>query len=703
MKLKSLAIHSVGAIAIATASVGCAIGIAGPAFAQTTPGETIETKVPLEQLAALPAMSNLRLSPSGTKIAVQLGSGNDFVYAIVDLANGGKTTPIASAGTFKETGQRSVFGYEWFDDRYLLMTLASRENIFGTRADIYRLVAYDTKTGELHDVGWDDAMADASRVLYKDTENGRVLLARQANKRGDTERMFLYQVDWVDVATGDVLSTEQRKNPIVDGWVADSNGVVRMGFAYDPDSGEQRYLYRSNADEDFRTVSTVTDTNFTGKGITPLVFLKEPDMAIVRSNHEGYDAIYKANLATMTFVEELYSVDGYDVGGVILNAEEDGILGFTYATDRPYRKYTDPRFAQIQEFLRDEFGKGNAQIVSTNDDDTKMIVALSRPRQLVSYYLYDIQSGSFDLISYSHLELKDGLLNPVEMIRYTASDGLEIEAVVTKPRLREHQKDLPVVVLTHGGPYGVRDYANYDQWAQAIAEQGYVVVQPNYRGSGGYGAEFVKEGRKDGFGTRMQDDLNDVVDHLDAQGLIDKDRACMMGWSYGGYASARAAQRDSERWQCTIAGAGVYDLPRMKQYDLNYLGEFGANYLAEGASALTDVSPARNAEGDWSPILIVHGVRDPRVPIEQARILKDALEGAGKREGVDFAYLEQPKNGHYGAFFTKEERLEWLGGATAWLAKHNPAYIPSDPDYGDRPPLDPAAVRMAARLEIEGL
>ncbi|WP_165271684.1 alpha/beta hydrolase family protein [Pelagerythrobacter rhizovicinus] len=701
MKIKHLAIRSASAAALVSCTL--AAGLPAPAVAQTTPGEVISTKVPLEQLAALPAMSNLRLSPDGTKIAAQLGSGNDFVYAIIDLQDGGKATPIASAGTFKETGQRSVFGYEWFDDRYLLMTLASRENVYGTRADIYRLVAFDTTSGKLHDVGWDDAMADASNVLYRDKENKRILLARQANRRGDTERMFLYQVDWVDVATGKVLSTEQRKNPIVNGWVADSDGVVRMGVAYDRNSGEQRYLYRSRENENFRTVARVTDEHFTGSGIQPLVFLDEPDMAIVRSNHEGYDAIYKANLSNMEIVEKLFSIDGYDVSGVIPNAEDNGILGYTYATDRQYREYTDPRFAQIQEFLREEFGKGNAQIVSTNDAETRMIVALSRPAQLPSYYLYDVESGSFNLISYTHSELKDGVLNPVEMVRYTASDGLEMEAVVTKPRLRSQQKDLPVVVLTHGGPYGVRDYASYDQWAQAIAEQGYVVVQPNYRGSGGYGAEFVKAGRSDGFGTRMQDDLNDVVDYLDAQGLVDKDRACMMGWSYGGYASARAAQRDPQRWDCTIAGAGVYDLPRMKQYDLTYLGEFGANYLAEGASALADVSPARNAGGTWSPILIVHGVRDPRVPIEQARILRGALQGAGKQEGVDFAYLEQPKNGHYGAFFTKEERLEWLGGASAWLAKHNPSYIPSDPDYEDRPPLDPAAKKMGERLGIEDL
>lgn len=697
---KSRTIRGASIFTLALSALGTAIAL--PAAAQTTPGDPVAEKVPLDTIAALPALSNLTLSPDGTRALATIGAGDNFAYAIIDLDKGGKPRVFATAETLKDTGDRILWDYEWANDRYVLFELHSVQNAYGLRATVRRLASYDTQTGETTPLAWRDATSDAGALLMTDGDNNRILLARMVND-GNTERAFRYQVEWVDLATGKVIELVQRPNPIVDGWAADGKGVVRMGFASDPDSGEERYLYRSGPDENFRTVQKVRDENFVGKGIRPIVFLDEPDMAIVSSNHEGYRAIYKANLATMEIGEKLFSVEGYDVSSAIANEDENGILGFAYATDRPRRSWTDPVFAQISAFLEEEFGEANARIVSRSDDNSRMIVSLSRPNQLASYYLYDVPTGDFRVIGYESDAIRDGVMNPVEAIRYKASDGLEIEAIVTRPRLREGQGDLPVVVLTHGGPYGVRDYATYDQWAQAIAEQGYVVIQPNYRGSGGYGTEFVKEGRKDGFGTRMQDDLNDVVDHLDAQGLVDKDRACMMGWSYGGYASARAAQRDPDRWNCTIAGAGVYDLPRMKAYDQSYLGSFGANYLAEGASSLTDVSPARNAEGDWSPILIVHGVRDPRVPIEQARVLRDALKRAGKREGVDYAYLEQPKNGHHSPYFTKEERLEWLAGATAWLAKHNPAYVAGDADYDQRPPLDPAASRMAQRLNITGI
>ncbi len=683
-------------------SAAALVAVPGTAAAQTTPGAEMKEKVSLDTLASLPTLGRLVLSPDGTKAIATLGAGNSFVYAILDLVNGGTPKVFATAETLKDTGDRSLAGYEWAGNDYILMTLNSIQNAYGQRVTIRRLASYHLATGTTTPMAWRDATVDAASLLDIDDANNRILLARQVND-GNTERAFKYQVEWVDLETGRVTELVQRTNPVVDSWFADGKGVVRMGYGSDRDSGEERYLYRSNASENFRTVQKVKDENFTGEGIRPIVFLDEPDMAIVSSNHEGFNAIYKANLATMNIGEKLFSVDGYDVGSVIPNEDENGILGFTFATDRGRRKWTDPKFAQISSFFEEEFGEANARIVSTNKGDDKMIVALSRPNQMDAYYLYDVTSGSMSLVGYENGAVKDGGLNPVEAIRYKASDGIEIEAIVTRPRLRAGQKKLPVVVLTHGGPYGVRDYASYDQWAQSIAEQGYIVVQPNYRGSGGYGTEFVKSGRKDGFGTRMQDDLNDVVDYLAAQGKVDPNRACMMGWSYGGYASARAAQRDPQRWKCTIAGAGVYDLPKMKSYDQNYLGSFGANYLAEGAGSIVDVSPARNASGTWAPILIVHGVRDPRVPIEQARILRGALKGAGKREGVDFAYLEQPKNGHYGVYFTKEERLEWLGGTTAWLAKHNPAYIQSDSDFAKKPPLDPAAKSMAQRLEIAGL
>jgi dipeptidyl aminopeptidase/acylaminoacyl peptidase len=653
--------------------------VSGGLLAQQSAAKPIAGKVGMDVLASLAFMQDPRMSPDGSKVAVALGAGNSLTYGIVDLNNpGAKPQLFAQSETFKDGGDREIIGWSWFGNDYLLIRLMSRDIIQGQRVDLFRIVSYNVQTKKMMPLAWEGATGGAS-VLHNDVKAGEIVIQRQSFRSG-TERAFQPEVIRVNVATGKIVKTLELPNPVVGSWDVDGKGVVRMGYNSDGDTGVDTTLYRSDEKGKMKTVQKSVDKDFVGVGLSPQVFLDEPDMALVRSNHEGYGAIYKANMKTLKIVEKVFSKPGYDVDGVIANEDENGALGFAYTSDRNHIEWVSEKHKQIQAFLDEQFGAGNAMIVSTNDGDSKLVISVAKPSQAGALFIYDVDAAKIKLLGWQNPTLKDGELNTRSMITYAARDGTKIEAVLTMPRNRSQAKNLPLVVLTHGGPYGVRDDMSYDDWSQAIAEQGYVVLQPNYRGSGGYGKAFVKLGRSDGFGTTMQDDLNDGMDYLVKQGIVDPKRACMMGWSYGGYASARAAQRDPDRWRCTIAGAGVYDLAMMRDYDREYIGEFGANYLAKGANELSVVSPARNVQTRWSPILIFHGVRDPRVPIAQARTLVGRLKGAGKKKGIDYDYIEQPRNGHYSRFFTKEERIEWLQGAANWLTRFNPAYIPTDPD-----------------------
>lgn len=656
-------------------------GIAIPAVvAANTPGEQVAGQIAMEAFAAVPFMQDPVLSPDGSKIVVTVVAKDQRAYAIISV-DAGTTKPeiFAVSGAFKNRGDRDIFGYRWVGNDNVILTVVGRENIFGQRVDLSRLAGYNLTSKKLVDIAWEDATADASTVLHVDHEKSQILLSRQTAREG-TERMFHPEVVRVDVASGKVIEKVVGTNPIIRGWYADGAGVVRMGVGYDRDTGKTRMLYRSNGSENFKTISNEADKDFTDAGISPSIFLAEPDMAIVTDNRSGFRKAYRMNLETMEIGEPVFSKDGYDIGGPISNAAGNAVDGYRYSTDRSYVQWTDDHMKEVQVGLDEEFGAGNATIISRSRDHKKLLVMVADASQPGSYYWYNTNTGDFRLLGYANATIKDGKVNPVKEMEFKASDGMSMRMMVTMPRHRLNTKNLPVVALVHGGPYGVRDYAEYDPWAQSIAELGYVVIQPNYRGSGGYGAEFLKAGRADGFGTRMQDDVNDAVDFLVGQGIVDPKRACIMGWSYGGYASARGAQRDPDRWRCAIAGAGVYDLQMMRTYDKDYLGSFGANYLAKGAADLDSVSPARNTKGKWSPILIVHGVRDTRVPVEQGRTLVKSLTSSGKVKGTNFDYIEQANNGHYGRFFTTGEGMEWLGGARDWLARFNPAYIDSDPD-----------------------
>lgn len=660
--------------------VGLSLGVAAfsPASAQKAKlvdvddGKRVATAV----FAQIPNMFQPRISPDGTKLVYLVGAGGMRSVAVLDTAQPDpKPVIIASMGEFKEIGDRDIRGYRFVGNDTVVLTLVSREDAYGRRGDLSRLFAYNLKTKKQTPLAWENAFGSAADILHIDHDKQELIVQRQSDAYG-TERIGSPEVISVNVATGK-YAVVMRPNPMVDRWFVDGKGVIRGGRGGDSRSGKDRLLYRSNASGTLTTVSSTIDKDFTGEGINPVIFLDEPDMAIVTSNKDGLQKIYKANMRTLELGKPLFERPGFDAGGVLPNEDRNKVLGFAATEDRTRYYWLDSDHKQIQQFLDEGFGKGNAQIVGSDRKERRFLIQAGDTNQAGAYYVYDTESGSFKQVGWSNVMLRDRRLNPVKTISYRASDGVMIPAVVTMPRHRKG-KNLPVVMITHGGPFGVRDEEQFEGWSQSMAELGYVVIQPNYRGSGGYGAEFIKKGRNDGFGHRMQDDLNDGIAYLAAQGIVDPKRAAMMGWSYGGYASARAAQRDPDKWRATVAGAGVYDLPAMKAYDVNYLGSFGSNYLAKGAADLKSVSPTHNARGKWAPILIVHGLRDQRVPINQARGLVAALRGSGKTKGVDFDYIEQPKNTHNLDY--NDVRVQWLEGAEKWFAKHNPAYIDSDTD-----------------------
>lgn len=633
--------------------------------------------VPVAQFANRATLQMPRLSPDATKMAAKVSYKGIEYLAIFDLT--GKTQPdyFLKTEAYKEFGDRRIMSWRWVGNRTLVVTAASGEiGLF--EGEYGRLFSYDVEGKKLAPLAWKDAGGNASDIIHVDHAKEHLLLSRTS--LGYSYEMLSHpEVVDVDVRTGD-FRIVQKPNILVGQWAADGKGVVRMGVGYDRDSGKTRVLYRANDGDNFRTIYDKADPSFSGDSLVPQIFLAEPGKAIVTSNKDGFNKVYKVDLATMELGKPLFEIAGYDVGGVSCNRACDALEG-VYATEERSKVYwMDPRFKEVQTMFETQFGAGNAQIVSSDLDDEKMLVWVGKTNQTGLYYSFDTQTGKVGKIGYANDLFRDSEMNPTKTIVYTASDGERIHAVVTMPRHRAAQKNLPVVMITHGGPFGPRDEEGFGPfpWHQAIAELGYVVVQPNYRGSGGYGRDWIKKGRDNGFGLRMQDDLNDAIDYLAAQGIVDPKRACMMGWSYGGYASARAAQRDAARWRCTIAGAGVYDLGEMRKYDKNYLGRFGSNYLSKGPADLDTVSPTQNAAGKWSPILIVHGEKDERVPIAQAKRLVAALERSGKVKGQDFDTLFQPDNTHN--FPAPTDEVQFLEAVEKWLARFNPAYGPGDPD-----------------------
>jgi dipeptidyl aminopeptidase/acylaminoacyl peptidase len=621
---------------------------------------------PLAVFARLPEMQGVRISTDGKALAFRIRSNGAQALAVLALDEpNARPQIVARDAEFDQNEGYTTTNWRWIDPDNLVISVAQRTDLEGQRVTATRVIAYNRRTRATTRLGWEGTFVRSNLLWMSHSGPPRIYLSRLPEGHG-TERLNNPEVIEVDVATGRTRLVQQQRRG-VEAWYADGEGNIRMGVSTDATTGRLQALYRSGGDGNFRTIIRERTERYRDPPV-PIVFLPG-DKALAISRHEGYRALYELDLNTMEFTRKVFGVANYDIDDVDVNPDLTGVDGVDLTENRSRTEWMNPRLREIQAALDETFGRFMATIVSADRPRNSVVVQVAAADQAGAYYLYNVESGSIRNLGWINNSLRDMHLNPVRTVRYHASDGREIAAVLTLPRLRE-ARNLPLIVLPHGGPFGVRDSETWDIWAQPLAELGYAVIQPNYRGSDGYGYDW--EAASDGnWGTRMQDDLNDAVTYLAQQGIADASRVCMFGWSYGGYAASRAAQRDPDRYRCTISGAGVHDIPDMVSHDRTYLGRAGSQYIGSAASRLADVSPARHTDGRWAPILIVQGARDERVPVSQARNLVSRLRGSGKVEGRDFVYVEQPRNTHN--LPLEADRLQLLVEMQRFLGQHNPS------------------------------
>ena len=653
---------------------GAALCAALPAAAQVKPAtDWADKTVPIEVFAQFPMVQDPRITPDGKWIATKIRANGQQVLAILAIGQAGVAPKIiardADFSTDKQ-GARQIVGWRWADSDHLIITIDSRDNFAGDWFDNIRYASYNRATGKIIPLGWDKAFA-ATEALWVSREGAPHMLLQRRNLDYGTELSNNPEVVDIDLETGQ-SHVATRPNPQVQNWTADSDGVVRMGAKRDGETGRVEIFYRPDGNAHIKSIYDGVPDRETGVDV-PDVFLSGGTKAYATARSSGYTSLYEFDLATMKLGSKVYSVDGYDIDGMLLTPDRSRLEAVQVTRARSEQHFFDPRMKQVQALLEETYGKGNVYIATANATRETIVFKVAAPGQAESWYVFDTVKGGIGRLAYANDTLRNAQLNPVSTVRYPASDGKQIEAVLTMPRHRTGEKNLPLVILPHGGPWDTRDSIDWDDygWAQALAEQGYVVIQPNYRGSGGYGTAWAKAANG-AWGYRMQDDLNDAIPFLAKQGIVDAKRVCMMGWSYGGYAASRAAERDGDKYRCAISGAGVHDLVAMKSYDKGYLGAYGAKTGMGSASAnLVDASPGLHPEKYSIPILIIQGARDVRVPPAQSRDLVARLKRVGKIEGKDFVYVEQPLNTHN--LLREPDRMQVLTETLKFLKEHNPA------------------------------
>lgn len=343
------------------------------------------------------------------------------------------------------------------------------------------------------------------------------------------------------------------------------------------------------------------------------------------------------------------------------------LVGYRLEGDVPAYSFSSANRQKVIVATLKAFPGVSVQLQDWSDKFDRLIVMTEGSGDPQTWWMIDIRTGNARELGVSFPVGADNV-GPVRMVRYKAGDGLDIEAVLTLPPGRP-PKNLPVIIFPHGGP-AARDYPGFDWWAQALASRGYAVLQPNFRGSTGYGAAFERAGHGQ-WGRLMQSDMSDGLAFLAAQGIVDAKRACIMGASYGGYAALAGVTLQKGLYRCAVAVAGVSDVAKMASTDIRLSGYDRTMKAAIedelGARAdLRPVSPINFAGQADAPILLIHGKDDLVVPYDHSSRMAAALRQAGKP--VELVTLAGEDH-----FLSRgETRLMMLEAAVRFIQTHNP-------------------------------
>ena len=442
----------------------------------------------------------------------------------------------------------------------------------------------------------------------------------------------------------------QRGSDRFGAGTADLSGEIRARSEFDFDGGA---VFIATQLKDPETGEWSEHFRWYARDRSPVqvsAFTNDPNIVLVSKVEGDREVIYEYDIKNRAFGEVAFAHPFFDAGGVIRSnrAEDFGeIVGFTYQGARPQTVWTDPQLEaahrQIRQALRindspvswteiasgerrsfDASAGADANIVATSADRTKFIVSKSGPTTPPEYYI--IQNGRITLLGRAYPELRDAKFGETSLIQYAARDGLMIPAFLTKPDSAVFgEGPYPTVIVPHGGPWA-RDSLTWDPtgWTQYFATRGYAVLQPQFRGSNGWGQRLWRAGDGE-WGNKMQDDVDDGARWMISQGVAAPDRIAVHGYSYGGYVGMMAAVRPNGLYQCSVAGAGPATIALFKKGTFNnrYLREF-QHPTAEGED------PLRRVNEVSIPLYLYTGDRDTNVLPSESEAMAAAMRGAGK-------------------------------------------------------------------------
>lgn len=595
--------------------------------------------IPLEVLLGNPERAGAAISPDGKRLSF-MAPLDGVMNVFVGDAGADNEEPVTH-----DTG-RGIQGYFWAHDNRHIMYVRDKDG-----SENFRLYDVDIETGVERDLTPFDEVQCQLIAHRKEFPNDVLLGLNKDNPQ-------LHDIYHLDLTTGELEKIVE--NPGFLGWVVDHDLKVRGGVQPQPDGGAV-ILVRDDESSDWRPFLQAPPEDAESTG--PLGFTRDGQSMYVRTSVDANTSrLVKMDVATGA-VEVIAADAVYDIAGVMLNPDTRDVEAVTVYRDRQeYQVLDDSIRGDIEALQR--LSAGELLISDRSDDDMTWLVAFDNDCGPVKYYTWDRDAQSATFLFDHRPLLNDYPLVPMEPFSFTARDGLTIHGYLSFPAGVE-RVDLPAVLTVHGGPW-VRGGWGLDTEAQWLANRGYVCVHVNFRGSSGYGKDFLNAGDRE-WGAKMHDDLLDAVEHLVAQGIIDRDRVAIYGGSYGGYAALIGATFTPDVFTCAISMVGPSNLNTL----IASVPEYWKPLLAMlhkrvGADEefLWSRSPLSRVDNIRKPILIAQGENDPRV--KQAE--SEQIVAAMKEHDVDYEYALYADEGH--GLVKPENRLDFYRRADRFLARH---------------------------------
>jgi dipeptidyl aminopeptidase/acylaminoacyl peptidase len=660
---------------LAVASLGCL-----PSSSLAAP--------PVEAFGTLPAISDARLSPDGKHLAIIGPSGGRDAVTVFTL-DAPNAKPMRAG--FPDADAIRI---RWANNNRLICTFKANvkrvsQNIIdeyvraisvamdGSKAVVLmhdtpmfrdEAGSFDTNTANI--VGQDPADPDHifTQAVVSNTQMASDRLSAnpfQNDQIGHSEKFvnddYFLSIFKVDVATGESkLVLHGSVNTVK--FVTDGRGHV-IGRIDRTEDLKDHYMIGA------REVATY---DAKGGDILSIEGVAFDGSSLTASSYGAGDTrgLYAYQFGAANVGAPLFSDPAYDLESVIPDDWTSRVGGVSWIDDKVEYKYFDPAVEHIKQRIEHALPGLSVAVISRDQTSTNFVISADGPKSPTTYYIFNAPAGQLSIVGSSYPGLTAADLGEERPYVYKSKDGTDIHAYLTLPPGKA-SKNLPTVIFPHGGPED-RDAVGFDWWAQFMASRGYAVLQPNFRGSLGYGARFRDAG--DGQWTgKVLEDINGGLEQMIKDGIADPKRVCIVGASYGGYAALAAATFTPDHYACAASYAGMSDLALDLERTARDFGEHSQELSIwekrEGttrsdSSKLAAMSPASHADMVKAPILLMHSEKDVTVYLEQSEREQSALQSAGK--SVQFIKLE----GDDHKIRQSATRIQMLKSLETFLAAH---------------------------------